>query len=61
MVRTYTVSADDKALVLHDIFTAPDGGKEETTTTPPRTSPGKSIFGEWKSISMEEKDLGQAS
>ena len=59
MVRTFTVSADDKALILHDIFTAPDGGKEETTTTYSRTSPGKSIFGEWKSISMEEKTSGK--
>jgi hypothetical protein len=59
MARTYTVSADDKSLVLHDIFTAPDGGKEETTTTYSRTSPGKSIFGEWKSISMEEKTSGK--
>ena len=59
LVRTYTVSADDKTLVLHDILTAPDGGKEETTTTYSRTSPGKSIFGEWKSISMEEKASGK--
>jgi hypothetical protein len=60
MVRTYTVSADDKTLTLHDVFTAPDGGKEEELTTSyARTGPGKSIFGEWKSFSMEEASSGK--
>jgi hypothetical protein len=54
MVRTYTVSADDKTLTLHDVFTVPDGSKEELFTTYARTAPGKSIFGEWRSTSMKE-------
>ena len=58
MKRTYTVSADDKTLKLVDVFTATDGGGETTTTVYARTSPGKSIFGEWKSVSMEEKLSG---
>ena len=55
MVRTYTVSADDKTLTLHDVFTGEKGGTDETTTTYARVAPGKSIFGEWKSVSMVEK------
>jgi hypothetical protein len=58
MKRTYTVSSDDKTLQLVDVFTAPDGGQEKTTTVYARTSPGKSIFGEWKSVSMEDKVSG---
>jgi hypothetical protein len=58
MKRTYTVSSDDKTLQLVDVFTATDGGYEKTTTTYARTSPGKSLFGEWKSVSMEEKVSG---
>jgi hypothetical protein len=58
MKRTYTVSSDDKTLKLVDVFTAPDGGGEKTTTVYTRTSPGKSLFGEWKSVSMEEKVSG---
>jgi hypothetical protein len=58
MKRTYTVSTDDKTLQLVDAFTAKDGGTEKTTTTYTRTSPGKSIFGEWKSVSMEDKISG---
>jgi hypothetical protein len=61
MVRTYTVSADDKNLVLLDVFTGPDGGHEKTTTTYARTGPGKSIYGEWKSISLEEEVSGEQS
>jgi hypothetical protein len=58
MNRTYTVSSDDKTLQLVDVFTATDGGQEKTTTVYTRTSPGKSIFGEWKSVSMEDKVSG---
>ena len=54
MLRTYSVSADDKTLTLDDVFTAPDGYKQELMTIYARTSPGKSIFGSWKSISMKE-------
>jgi hypothetical protein len=53
MLRTYSVSADDKTLTLHDVFTTPDGSKQELTTIYARTSLGKSIFGKWKSISMD--------
>jgi hypothetical protein len=58
MNRTYTVSSDDKTLQLVDVFTMPDGGQEKTTTVYTRTSPGKSIFGEWKSVSLEDKVSG---
>jgi len=59
MVRTYTVSPDDKTLTLHDVFTALDGGKEDSVTTYARTGPGKSIFGEWKSTSMQITSSGK--
>jgi hypothetical protein len=52
MKRTYTVSSDDKTLTLIDVFTAADSGQEMTTTIYARTTPGKSIFGEWRSVSM---------
>ena len=55
MVRTYNVSADDKTLTLHDVFTGSQGDNFETTTKYARLSPGKSIFGEWQSVSMDEK------
>jgi hypothetical protein len=58
MKRTYTVSADDKTLQLVDAFTAMDGGKETTTTVYARISPGKSLYGEWKSVSLEDKVSG---
>ncbi len=59
MVRTYTVSPDDKTLTLVDIFTAADGSRDETTTTYARLGPGNSIFGEWQSVSMVEKSSGK--
>jgi hypothetical protein len=59
MVRTYTVSPDDKTLTLHDVFTGANGGQDETTTTYARVIPGESIFGEWKSVSMVEKTSGE--
>jgi len=56
MVRTYNISADDKTLTLHDVFSgAGQGDNYELTTKYARLSPGKSIFGEWQSVSMEEK------
>jgi hypothetical protein len=60
MKRTYTVLSDDKTLTLVDVFTATNGGQEKTITVYARTAPGKSIFGEWKSVSMEEKVSGPA-
>jgi hypothetical protein len=60
MKRTYTVSADDETLTIVDVFTAADSGQEQTTTVYGRTTPGKSIFGEWKSVSMEDKVSGPA-
>lgn len=59
MVRTYTVSPDDKTLTLHDVFTGAKGGQDETITTYARVIPGESIFGEWKSVSMVEKTSGE--
>jgi hypothetical protein len=55
MVRTYNISPDDKTLTLHDVFQGNPGDNFETTTKYARLSPGKSIFGEWQSVSMEEK------
>jgi hypothetical protein len=59
MVRTYTVSSDNKTLALRDVFTATDGSKDETITTYARRGPGDGIFGEWQSISMQETSSGK--
>jgi hypothetical protein len=59
MVRTYNISADDKTLTLHDVFTGTAGDNYETTTKYARLAPGNSIFGEWQSVSMEEKTFGE--
>ena len=58
MVRTYNVSPDDKTLTLHDVIKDNPGENYETTTRYARLSPGHSIFGEWQSVSLEEKTLG---
>jgi hypothetical protein len=59
MVRTYNISEDDRTLTLHDVFTGDGGHKSETITKYARLSPGNSIFGEWQSVSMEEKESGE--
>ena len=61
MVRTYNMSADDKTLTLHDVFTGNTEDNYETTTKYARLSPGTaSIFGECGSRSlMEEKTSGE--
>lgn len=59
MVRTYNISPDDKTLTLHDVFTGEPGDNFETTTKYARLSPGNSIFGEWQSVSLEEKMNGE--
>jgi hypothetical protein len=59
MVRTYSISADDKTLTLHDVFSGNSEGNFETITKYARLAPGSSIFGEWQSVSMEEKTLGE--
>jgi hypothetical protein len=53
LARTYTVSADDTKLTLTDVFTGKQGFEGRDVTQYHRTSPGKSIYGEWKSFSME--------
>jgi hypothetical protein len=58
MVRIYTVSADDKTLTLKDLFTLANGKERTTLYTYARTSPGKSIFGEWRSFSRTEDSAG---
>jgi hypothetical protein len=60
MVRTYNISADDKTLTLHDVFAGNAEDNYETTTKYARLSHGNSIFGEWQSVSMEEKTSGEA-
>jgi hypothetical protein len=59
MVRTYSISPDDKELTLVDVFTNNPEDNGELTTKYARLSPGKSIFGEWQSVSMEEKTTGK--
>ena len=59
MLRTYTVSSDDKTLTLRDVFTATGGSEEKTITTYARRGPGNGIVGEWQSISMEETLTGK--
>lgn len=61
LLRTYSVSPDDKTLTLVDMYTAPDGSHEKTTTTYARTGPGKSLYGDWRSISMEDETSGDES
>ena len=60
MVRTYNISAGDKTLTLHDVFTGDAVNKSETVTKYARLSPGNGIFGEWQSVSLEEKESGVA-
>jgi FlaG/FlaF family flagellin (archaellin) len=60
MVRTYTISADDHTLTLHDVFAGAAGAGYETTAKYTRLSPGKSIFGEWQSVSIDDKTVGEA-
>ncbi len=55
MVRTFTVSPDDKTLTLIDVVTPASGGQEKLTTTYSRLGPGKSLLGEWQSVSMERQ------
>ncbi|MDQ6678671.1 MAG: hypothetical protein M3Z09_15425 [Acidobacteriota bacterium] len=60
MVRTYTVSSDDKTLILNDVFTRADGKQDKTVTTYARLSPGKSLMGEWQSVSMKDEPSTEA-
>jgi hypothetical protein len=59
MVRIYSISPDDKTLTLTDVFVGATGDNYETTTKYARLSPGKNIFGEWQSVSMEERLFGE--
>ncbi|HTB96362.1 MAG TPA: hypothetical protein VK716_05105 [Terracidiphilus sp.] len=59
MVRTYSISSDDKTLMLHDVFSGDAEDNYETTTKYARLGPGKGILGEWQSTSMEEKMHGE--
>jgi hypothetical protein len=59
MVRTFTVSPDDKTLTLHDVFTSDAGDNYQTTVKYARLTPGLNIFGEWQSVSFEEKTTGE--
>ena len=58
MVRTYTVSTDDKTLTLNDVFSRPDGKEDKSLTTYRRLLPGRSIFGEWQSVSIKDQSTG---
>ncbi|RXH57797.1 hypothetical protein GRAN_1107 [Granulicella sibirica] len=53
MSRVYTVSPDDQKLTLVDEFKDANEITERNITQYHRTSPGKSIYGQWKSFSME--------
>ncbi len=59
MVRNYNISPDDKTLTLHDVFSGNAEDNYELTTKYARLGPGRSIFGEWQSVSMEEKVHGK--
>jgi hypothetical protein len=59
MVRTYNISRDDKTLTLNDVFTDNSEANYETITKYARISPGHRIFGEWQSVSMEERTFGK--
>ena len=59
VVRTFNISPDDKTLTLHDVFAGNPGDNYESTTKYRRLSPGNSIFGEWESVSIEEKIVGE--
>jgi hypothetical protein len=56
LARTYTVSPDDSTLTLTDLFSAAQSTalQEKTVTQYHRTSPGKSIYGSWKSFAMTD-------
>ena len=58
--RTYTVSEDDRTLTLVDVVTMQNGRQETTTVRYARTGPGKSLFGEWRSVSMKDTSSGPA-
>jgi hypothetical protein len=58
MVRVYSISPDDKTLTLVDVFGSNSEDNYETTTKYARLSQGHSIFGEWQSVSMEERTFG---
>lgn len=60
MVRTYNISPDDKTLTLRDVFTDNSEANYETITKYARISSGHSIFGEWQSVSMEERTFGKS-
>ena len=57
--RTYTISADDKTLQIHDISTRQDKSRDVQTTTYMRTAPGKGLLGEWKSVSSTDDETSQ--
>jgi hypothetical protein len=61
LVRTLSVSADDKTMMLVDVYTFVDGVGRKDITKYSRISPGKGLFGEWRSISMENKQSGEPS
>lgn len=61
MMRTYNVSPDDKTLTLHDVFSGNGEDNYELTTKYARLGPGKGIFGEWQSVSMDERVNGKES
>jgi hypothetical protein len=58
MVRVYKVSADDKTLTINDVF-APNGKEHKQLTTYARLSDGKSIYGEWQSVSSKEESADE--
>ncbi len=60
MMRTYSISPDDKTLTLHDVFSGNAEDNYELITRYARLGPGKGILGEWQSVSMEEKGNGRA-
>lgn len=58
LVRTFSVSPDDKVMTLVDSYAFVDGTGRKDTTRYSRLSPGKGIFGEWRSISIQRQESG---
>ncbi len=55
LLRTFTVSPDDKTLEINDIFTHENGKEDKSTVKYARIDSGKGIVGAWQSVSMEDQ------
>jgi hypothetical protein len=58
LVRTFSVSPDDKVMTLVDIYAFVDGTERKDITRYSRLSQGKGLFGEWRSIFVQRQQSG---